>query len=297
MYDWLTSKVAMSMAAAILIVVVLGFVYEQNRSYNTVGFQNIADEMANACNKVASSSCNLTHVITSKKGMPNSTYVSPTSGGTKYKVVVWRDAFEVRQAGVSARARISTVAHLWAPGGLYQTNTTRLKDADSRIDNDFQLQFDSGNELVIEQRLILVGGLHSYTTFIYLKSTPVDEDSDGLPTWWEITNCLDKSANDASNDADADGLTNAEEYAARTDPTVNDTDKDGLFDSYEVKTLGTDPTNYDTDSDGLGDGEEIVPGEDGFVTDPKNADTDNDGCPDGMEFYYSTDPTQASSHP
>lgn len=44
-------------------------------------------------------------------------------------------------------------------------------------------------------------------------------DSDGLPAWWELTYGLDPLASDdPDSDADNDGMTLAEEYAALTDP-------------------------------------------------------------------------------
>ena len=57
----------------------------------------------------------------------------------------------------------------------------------------------------------------------------------------------------------------------RTDPTVKDTDGDGLSDGDEVNITGTYPKDEDTDNDGLIDGEEVnrIP-----PTDPKLADTD-----------------------
>ena len=57
-------------------------------------------------------------------------------------------------------------------------------------------------------------------------------------------------------DTDADGLTDAFEKLAGTDPKLTDTDADGLADNLEV-TLGTNPASMDTDGDGLTDGSEI----------------------------------------
>jgi hypothetical protein len=66
-------------------------------------------------------------------------------------------------------------------------------------------------------------------------------------------------------DPDNDGLTNAQETQAGTDPQKADTDGDGMQDGREV-TLGTDPQNPDTDGDGVSDGEEaLIAG-----TDPKD---------------------------
>ena len=98
-------------------------------------------------------------------------------------------------------------------------------------------------------------------------------------------------------DEDADGLSDPEEAALGTDPTVVDTDEDGLSDFDEVRGTGplsawqpTDPADADTDDDGISDGDEVtgvLPG--GTPLDPNNADTDGDGLSDGTEVGV-TDP-------
>jgi hypothetical protein len=70
-----------------------------------------------------------------------------------------------------------------------------------------------------------------------------------------------------SPDSDGDGLTDAEEADAGTDPEVEDTDGDRLMDGDEPAN-GTDPTAYDTDGDGYADGDEVTEG-----TDPTDADS------------------------
>ncbi len=92
------------------------------------------------------------------------------------------------------------------------------------------------------------------------------------------------------NDADGDGLTDAQEQALGTDPHDADTDNDGLTDGAEVNTHGTDPLDPDTDNDGLKDGAEVNT----YGTDPKDADTDNGGVKDGAEVTAGTDPLDGS---
>ena len=47
----------------------------------------------------------------------------------------------------------------------------------------------------------------------------MDSDSDGMPDDWEMANGFNKNnPADAAQDADADGMTNLEEYRAGTDP-------------------------------------------------------------------------------
>jgi hypothetical protein len=77
-----------------------------------------------------------------------------------------------------------------------------------------------------------------------------------------------------------------------TDPTVADTDEDGLNDSVEINEYETDPTVADTDEDGLNDGEEINVHE----TSPLTANSDTDDLNDGEEVNkYGTDPNDADT--
>lgn len=94
------------------------------------------------------------------------------------------------------------------------------------------------------------------------------------------------------DDEDDDGLTNGREREIGSDPTLADTDGDGLKDGEEVHQYKTNPLKEDTDSDGINDGDEIWR----FRTDPLKIDTDNDGLPDGEEiFKYNTDPIRVDT--
>ena len=81
------------------------------------------------------------------------------------------------------------------------------------------------------------------------------------------------------DDSDGDGLSDTYEIEqSKTDPNQNDTDKDGLSDAYEINQSKTDPNQNDTDKDGRLDGIEIS-----LKTDPLNP---GDGLPSliGMIF-------------
>lgn len=88
---------------------------------------------------------------------------------------------------------------------------------------------------------------------------PVPELPTASPTLPEVTemNPTPEPAVTTPLDSDSDGLSDAEESAAQTDPVNPDSDSDGLFDGEEVRTYQTDPRNPDSDNDKYPDGQEV----------------------------------------
>ncbi len=126
-----------------------------------------------------------------------------------------------------------------------------------------------------------------------------DTDGDGLPDAWEVAAGTDPNIpwgdHGPNGDIDGDGITNFEEFMTA------DTDGDGLPDIVETDTgvfvdendTGTNPMNPDTDGDFLPDGAETNTGtyvdSNDTGTDPLNADTDGDGMPDWWEVSLADD--------
>jgi hypothetical protein len=152
----------------------------------------------------------------------------------------------------------------------------------------------------------------SGTNPVSAGSTPTDTDTDGLSDVFELRYSASNTALNASDDLDADGLTNAEEQRFGTDPTKGDTDGDEITDKEErengLNPLNTSDSSKDTDGDGLTNKEEVQIGTnvnrydtdgDGINdqdesevtnTNPLLADTDGDGVNDGQERILGTDP-------
>ncbi len=72
----------------------------------------------------------------------------------------------------------------------------------------------------------------------------LDDDNDGIPDSYENQHAFLDPLNpsDAALDQDGDGLTNLQEHQKGTDPTKEDTDRDGLSDKYELDN-DLDPTD------------------------------------------------------
>ncbi len=115
-----------------------------------------------------------------------------------------------------------------------------------------------------------------------------DADGDGLTNADERTRratnpgefgCL----NPRDRDSDHDGATDGQEVVRGTSPCRRDTDGDGIVDGYEFSHPCLDPrvsnASTDSDGDGIGDVEEVNLRH----TDPCKNDTDGDGIPDGQD--------------
>jgi len=129
---------------------------------------------------------------------------------------------------------------------------------------------------------------------IHVTSDPSksDTDNDGLSDKEEYE--LFGKLNPRSVDTDNDGLTDYEEVKIyQTEPNKQDSEvwPDGLKDGIEVNgwnitvngkvmRVSSDPTLYDTDGDGLSDYEEWQ-----NLTDPSSKDTDSDGITDLVDLY------------
>ncbi len=128
--------------------------------------------------------------------------------------------------------------------------------------------------------------------FGFARPEGLSSDGDALPDEWEWR-ALGTLGRDGTGDLDGDGLSDAEEFAAGTDPALADTDRDGLPDGWET-AHGFDPLDptdalADPDGDGLSTLDEYTLG-----TDPRLRDTDGDGIPDGAETAHGLNPLDPS---
>ena len=223
---------------------------------------------------------------------------------------------------------------------IYQTNPLSITGG---VDETVGELIPPGTLELSENKAYKLGLIYGGTNSLYLKVSN-DPDYDGVATFgydftyfninttypdipdpWAITSSwgfniafrLDGSTDWDNADCDSDGLLNAAELTAGTDPYVSDTDGDGIEDGTEVNTDSTDPLD---DCDSVGgtplpngdcDNDTVINSEDAFPFDPTeytdtdqdgtgdNTDTDDDGdgYSDEVEQTEGTDPLDENSKP
>ncbi len=206
--------------------------------------------------------------------------------GFGWSVTISADTVVIGAVGDDDNGSVSGSAYVYTRGGGVWTEQQKLTASDGAASDQF------GHSVAISGDTAMIGALGdddngsvSGSTYAY----DFDFDNDGLLNFFETSFGFDPfAAGEASLDGDSDGLDNLAEQAAGTNPTLNDSDSDGLLDGAEVNVHATDPIAADTDSDGLDDGDEINV----YASDPLDGDSDSDGLLDGAEVAtHSTSPT------
>ena len=164
-----------------------------------------------------------------------------------------------------------------------------MKDENGNGLPDFFEDFDNWEKLADTDGDGLPDSIEEY---LGSDSNNIDTDGDGLGDYYEVfvtytdptmADTDENGVSDADEDFDEDNLTNFEEFINKTNPYIDDMDNDGLSDGDEIKVYGTDPLVADTDGDELEDGDEIILG-----TNPLVQDTDGDGIIDSKEKFQQT---------
>ena len=168
-----------------------------------------------------------------------------------------------------------TVTGIYADGT--QANLTNANSGTQYLISNANLATITANGLLTAKAsgTVLVQAINEGTQGLlqFMIALSADSDGDGILDDIELANGLNpNNPADALDDADRDGLNNRDELQR-----------------------GTAIQNPDTDGDTLADGEEVNPGQDGFITNPLLSDTDGDGVPDNVEVASVSDPTDPSS--
>ena len=159
--------------------------------------------------------------------------------------------------------------------------------SDTDDDNDGVLDFVDAFPLDATETVDSDGDGHGDNgdAFPHDASEWLDSDHDGMGDNYELLYGLDPANDDSGEDKDGDGLTNLEEFKLNINPTLIDSDGDGIDDKDEI----------DHDNDGLDDAWEIQYF--GHLRRDGSGDYDNDDYSDATEFANGTNPLEKAQAP
>ncbi len=199
-------------------------------------------------------------------------------------LMTWQDLY----AGRDTNSPVTFQTELFASGDFaYRysfTNTVAL--------TNFVIgaQHNGGGETyALDATNKLINGLEvRWRAFGMLDPGVDDHDDDGLSTYDEV---MTYGTDPTMPDTDLDGLTDFEELSAGTSPLARDFDGDGIPDGGDPNPLSSDTA--DLDGDGLPDAWEVHWFGGTNVTDSAGADTNGDGFSDRSNLLAGANPAFA----
>jgi len=167
--DWLSSKVAMTLAALFLLAGVAGFFVAQRDRAVQDGLQTIADEAAAYVDEVTRSAGALCTSISigspvDPPSNPVGLELPALAAGRGYLLVLHGSFIVADDGGRRAESGLRVPVHLWEPGGRpYSVDEIAILDATST-----SLSMGPGGSMAISRQAIEVDGMTALETFAYL---------------------------------------------------------------------------------------------------------------------------------
>lgn len=163
MLDFITSKMAMMIAAIIILTSALGIYALQREQTKDLELNNIADKIAGAIENIntlqGETKVNVTFDI-GKEGI----YIDPTVNGKDYEILISQYKIMITQMERRAISNFVTQIHLWPP----LSNTYNLTEIENIDDSNRTLEFLSGDDFKIQRKLLEINGENEYRTFVYM---------------------------------------------------------------------------------------------------------------------------------
>jgi hypothetical protein len=188
MFEWFSAKIAVSIAALVMVVFVLSFFFLQQSGFEQDEFHNMAQTIANKINEVSRASCNTTMWVTFDHNFDEeqgNVYVSGQFRDEQYYINITHNEVMLQQDDMGVAAQLHFDIHTYNPfeqsqyegKDTYEYFITRddLYKLDENQDTAY-LQFKSGGsgegkagDIKLERKLIEVSGHKEYHTFVYLE--------------------------------------------------------------------------------------------------------------------------------
>ncbi len=163
MLDFVMSKIAMMIAAIVILTSVLGFFYFQREEAKDLELENIAEKFTDAVNNINSLQGETVVNVTFDEGKEG-IYVRPNVNGNNYEILMSRSNIIITQEKRRASDNFITPVHLWEPENKAY-NQTQIEQKD---DDNKKLEFVSGQDFKIERKFLEISGENEYMTFVYI---------------------------------------------------------------------------------------------------------------------------------
>jgi hypothetical protein len=163
LFDFITSKLAMMIAAIIILTSVLGIFSMQREDAKDLELRNIVEEISQTINNLNTVSGETKETMTFRTG-EQGIYLTPNVDGKPYEIVITQYEVIVKQEGKIFLRDFVMSIHLWEPENIMY-NLSLLQNRD---EENSQLEFVSGEDFVIHRKLMEMDGEKGYMTFVYL---------------------------------------------------------------------------------------------------------------------------------
>ncbi len=163
MFDLLTSKLAMMIAAIVILTSVLGIFAYQREQAKDLELRNIADKISKAIDEyntlLGESKVNVTF-----HREEDGIYVKPKVDGKNYDILITKYKVIISQEARRFYSNFARPIHLWVPKSSAY-NQTEIQECDSEFKI---LQLVSGPNFKIERKLLEISSEREYETFVYV---------------------------------------------------------------------------------------------------------------------------------
>lgn len=166
MLDWLSSKIAMTVAAVIILASMIGFFAIQNENFKIIETQNAANRVASVINDVGGIAGN-THVnVTFDPKNTAAHHILPrTIANEDYDIEFTPTLVFVKRGGVTVSSKLTHKVHIWNPGDMVKGTRAQLDLADAQF---LSFALHAGTDFTIVRRNLVPAG---YQTFVYDPAT------------------------------------------------------------------------------------------------------------------------------
>jgi hypothetical protein len=196
MLDWLTSKVALIIAAAVILAVLIGFFAYHQATLEQESLSDLSQDLAHFINDVTSRDSEIKMRVTFSSDV-DSYELPSTVNGKYYTIQISSTQVILRQQGADvAMQDLLNPVHIFPPPSASNLDPQALTTADMLV---APLMIGSGNDFYIESRLCEAPA-PAYPTFCYVsQSKDVEAYAVSLASEMDTFNTFDATDPDSLN--------------------------------------------------------------------------------------------------